>query len=231
VFSHQSLYDNLGLHQLAHPLQETKMKIAKLALLAVMALAACKADDVTTKITKDDILAAQSGQTVMVDFTATFSMATELDDQQKQEIKQIQAIAESYVAVDDFSLDKSDYGATITIEGTLPFVSADVGSSAPWYLEISPYTSDLSMIALRNGSDYEALESAINDVSFALAPDRAQPVKFDLKLDGMTMVLVPAGQVEGTPAVMEAFTEVERLKVLVGGGIFDDTGAVIMVGN
>ena len=47
----------------------------------------------------------------------------------------------------------------------------------------------------------------------------------------MTMVLVPAGQVEGTPAVMEAFTEVERLKVLVGGGIFDDTGAVIMVGN
>ena len=73
------------------------MKIAKLGLLAVMALAACKADDVTTKITKDDILAAQSGQTVMVEFTATFSMATELDDQQKQEIKQIQAIAESYV--------------------------------------------------------------------------------------------------------------------------------------
>jgi hypothetical protein len=84
---------------------------------------------------------------------------------------------------------------------------------------------------LRNGSDYDALESAINDVSFALAPDRAQPIKFDLKLDGMTMVLVPAGQVEGTPAVMEAFTEVERLKVLVGGGVFDDTGAVIMVGN
>lgn len=209
------------------PVQRTRPVIA--ACLAMAALAACKADGTKIDISSDDLARARAGEVVMIDFQADFSMPSDLDDEQRADIDRLRSIAGQYLDISDFEIEKQDFGVKIAIEGKIPLVTAQTGSQAPWFIAVSDFSSDMDRISLENGSDFDGLEAGMQDVNFMLTPDRAQPVKFRLSLGGQASVVVPAGRIDGAPVVLQRFDSVSDLSVDISGGIFDDTGAVILI--
>ena len=78
-------------------------------LLSLLVLIGCRAELVEIKIDEEQLDSVLQGNVEMISFEASFSNFGELDENQKQQTKQVENIIEDYIDIDDFEVKTGDY--------------------------------------------------------------------------------------------------------------------------
>ncbi|HEV7293116.1 MAG TPA: hypothetical protein VGN79_12425 [Devosia sp.] len=208
-----------------------------------VALAACKADNVEIRVSTSDIQEALGGDDVTVPFVARFSMFSDLDEEQKAQLRAIEDIVERFLVVDDYQITSSDYTTDVTIEGELPIVVGDVGSGEDAFaLYVSPANVESSLsgfdqrVELGTGRAFSQMESQMQGINFMLAADAVHPVSYRLRNDAGSPVNILAGgvQIDGDSHAIAALSlgDGDRTTMLFSGGPYDQVmGAFLMSGK
>lgn len=203
-----------------------KFSTALMLCCASFSLVACKADQVTVDLSEKQLDSVISGVEEGAEFRASFEFSGELDESKKADISRIESIVRSKMDIEDFEVTGDGSKTQIEITGTLPIVSGS-GNSSPWYISVEPYVGGSHIVSLKNGTSYNDIASAIEDVEYIYKPDSFHPTTVKFRADGAT-ITVPAGYVDGDPKVMFTTTVSDKLSMRFADGIFDDVGATFI---
>ena len=196
---------------------------------AVLALAACKADEFEISLTLDDIAAAGAGTDRSVSFEMVFSNFGEIDAEQRTVLAKFEEIMSRHMDITGFEVEPEDEGFELFIEGTI-LITADPASTAPYFLHVSnaELFAGFTAVELRTGPDNGPMRSAMEDVNFMLAPDEFHPTQIRLS-GGEAALIAPAVIVDATPHAMYVGQIEEKLTLDFQEGVWDDTGLVFFV--
>ena len=201
-----------------------------LGTAALLALAGCKADELSIDLKTADILGATQGESSTVSFEANFSTFGSLDDGQRAQVAAIEAILGGYVEIDDFELEITDNGFAVTIEGELP-ITTDLQSNAAYFIAVEPsdIVNGAYLVQLRTGNDFDRMEREMQAINFMLAPDAFHPTRIRLRGDDQFEIIAPGAQVDGSYHLMWRGTSKDKLTLRFSGGPFDEVGAGFLI--
>lgn len=205
-------------------------RILRLALVSVsLLLMGCKADEMDISLDIADIALARVGTDGAVGFEAAFSNLGDLDEAQRAQFDQIEAVLSRYMTIDAFVIEPTDTGFGLQIAGEMP-LSADPDTATPYFLLVSPSETldGYSEVEVKTGAGFAAMRGEIMAINFMLAPDAFHPTRIRLTGDG-ARVIAPGAFVDGTPEPLFAGAVTGRLSMLFKGGVFDDTGALFLI--
>jgi hypothetical protein len=187
----------------------------------------CKADSLEIKLSDKDVQSAIAGEVVGIEFEAEFSMLGELDEENKAALDQLLVLAEEFLSLDDYEIEKGDFGAKVLLEGTIP-LTTNTEEESPWYVSVSPYDDEFYTVQLKTGIKFNRLESAMSDINFLLSADPYHPIKYKFKAPGST-VIAPAVEIGGITHLYYSEKIEKRITMNFSGGPFDSTGGGFLV--
>ena len=198
-----------------------------LTMIALTVLVGCNADQLEVNLKTDDLRDAAVGEQLTTSFEAEFSLMSELDDQQRAELDQMIATVEDFMEIDEFEIQNSDFGITLTVEGQMPVSASEV--AAPYYVSVteSDIFGDMYRVELANGYEFERFQNAMQGINFMLAPNAVQPVKFKVRGEGT--VLAPAVEIDGYTYLFYAGDIERRLTMNFSGGPFENTSGGFLI--
>jgi len=191
-----------------------------------LTLAACQAEDLEIDLSQADILAAFAGTDVIVEFEAEVGEKfTKVDEEKRANIDRVVSELKSFIPGVEIDVDYNDDGYMIEIEGEI-IVSSDVlRQGAPWYVAVEDTGYEGFMrVSLKTSGTFAAFQDRMKNINFMLSPDEFQPVEFDLRLTGGTLMFAGA-RLDGRPSGPTVMTAKQRLKLSFSEGIWSDTAA------
>lgn len=197
---------------------------------ALILLAGCKADEVEITLRTDDILDVSEGGSEMVEFEAVFSTFGDLDDEERAQVEALEDILERYVELDDFELDKTDMGFEVSIEGEIAMTS-DLSTSDAYFVGVSPskIVEGAYLVQLNTGSNFNAMQLEMEDISFMLSPDAFHPTRFKIRGDEEFDIIAPAVQIDGRYHLIWRGKTQDRISMTFANGAFDEVGAGFLI--
>jgi hypothetical protein len=188
-------------------------------------LISCKAEEVEIALKAEDIFSAAQGEEQSVEFTATFSIFGELDDEQRVQVNALENILDEYMDISDFELETSSMGYTVTIEGEMPLTS-NTDVKDPYFLNAtdSDILTGYTQLSLMTGDKFDNLKSDMQAINFMLSPDEFHPTKFKLKGKSI-QVVAPAVEINGESYLLYSQEIDGRVSLSFKGGAFDSVGA------
>lgn len=201
-----------------------------LGAASLLALAGCKADELSFDLRTQDILGAAQGVDSTVSFEASFSTFGSLDDGQRAQVEALEDILSSYIKVDDFELEITNTGFAVTIEGEIS-ITTDLRSDSAYFIAVEPsdIVSGAYLVQLRTGDDFDRMENEMQAINFMLSPDAFHPTRIRLRGDDRFEIIAPGAQVDGSYYLMWRGTSEDRLTLRFAGGPFDEVGAGFLI--
>ena len=187
-------------------------------------LLACRASEVEIAVSEANLRAVKSGAVEAVEFEARFSNLGSLDTTKRDEMSRLEALIRDYIAVDDFSIENSETGFEVVIEGSIPLAPSK--QDAPWYIHVERGTkpSSFSKLQVKTGRQFENLKARAQAINFLLAPEAFHPTKFVLRGDAAS-IIAPAVEINGEYHLLWRGQAGRKLKLKFADGIFDHMGA------
>jgi hypothetical protein len=210
-----------------------------IAVLALVALAACKADQVEIRLSASDLSAAVSGKLAEVPYEAVYSSLGGLNAEKQEQLDQLRQIAESHMDVSAFDVMSLSSTTTVTITGKLPLIAASAMADADFVYglvvedvedpELSAFGHRLSVVT---GNRFYPMLDEMQAIDLEAGPDAVNPVVFRISADGKSDFKILAGgySVEGESVgigVM-AIPAGESYALSFSGGAYDEVGASLL---
>ncbi len=204
-------------------------------------LLSCKSELIEIEIETDDILDVINGDNKDIEFETTFSLISELDDETKMQLEQMEEIATRYASIDDFDVTEDEYmGINIAIEGEIPMIFSIDGNiessiTSPWVVLISENDQLGSLVnykyklEFKSTPSYSGFDGELQNINFMLSADEFQPVKFKIKnkLDSNFEIFTGAVETDGESfVVLETIVE-KRISLTMKEGVYNRTNQVI----
>lgn len=216
------------------------MRWIVLVAAAATLLAGCKADDVEIRVSTNNIRDAIQGDDVSVRFIARYSAFGEMDGEKKAQLDQIQSIVEGAMQIDDYNVTTASSRIAITVEGEVPVVFGEPGSSKSalalyvWEVENALLPNFPYAMQLNTGAAFKDLKASMQDVSYTFALDDVQPVQYRIHANsgqGLN-VLAGGGQIDGVNFVVRGITidDGERMNFAFKGGAYDAVYGGLLIG-
>jgi hypothetical protein len=204
------------------------MRLA-LLLLALVALGACRADEVRITVTGPDLQAAAAGEVRSLPFTAWFSQPGTLEAEARAELATLEAAARAHMAIEGFEVVQAGEDWTVTVTGRLPLAGPGAAPGDAWMLRLGPPPAGIATLAawplalaLEPTPGYDAMIAAMGAADETLRPDRLQPVTLVLEARGAPFdLLALAATVDGAPALVRELARPEAASVTFAADLFE----------
>ncbi len=198
-----------------------------LIALSVMLLASCRVSQVELDLTGEDLMAAANGEVVFVDFEAEVGNEyTNLDDQQRAELKQVVALVEDSFPDAETELDFGDSGFRIRVEGQLKVSTQVPDAGSPFYVDVMTAVENRTgavLVSLKPSKTIESFNEKLRALNFMYSADDFQPAKFKFKASN-GLVITGGAYIDGEPSTLR-FIEMagQRVTMMYDGGIWEKT--------
>lgn len=196
-----------------------------LLLMALVPLAACKADKVEVKLDSDVVVAAAEGTAGEASFDATVGERYATVDAEKRAlIESVKSLIQKHFSGADVDVDIGSKEYEIEVEGTLVVSNIGSSASAPWYVSSTRATDGEGIvIQLLPAASFGAFKAELQDVNIMLGPDEYQPVEFRFTASS-GMVVVGGAIVDGVPTTVARIPMTgQTVKMLFKDGVWEQT--------
>lgn len=189
--------------------------------IAAFLLAACKAEDVTVRLTGEQVVAAAAGQPSAAPFKAELGeSSTTLDPERRAMITGIAALLPAHFPGVEVDTDIGADEWAIEVEGTLP-VGEPAGT--PWHVATQPQPGGGILVSLQPAGGFDAFVAAMEAINSTIGPDAAQPVQFRFTA-ATGRVMVGGVVIDGEPVGFATIPMTgQTLRLMFEDGVWDDT--------